>query len=101
MTGKIAIDGSGDKLYLLRAQPWPALETDVIAFDTNAKKLGAGALLSGENFYGIGYNTTTDKLYVSDSKAFSGPGQIYVYSSTGMVQDEQITSVGPNGFYFK
>ena len=101
MAGKMAIDGTGDNIYLLTAQPWPSIDTDVFTFDTQVKQLSTSALFSGENFYGIGYNSTTDWLYVSDSKAFAGPGQIYVYSGAGMIRDEQITSVGPNSFYFK
>jgi DNA-binding beta-propeller fold protein YncE len=99
--GKMAIDGNGEKIYLLTAQPWPATTTEVFVFDVKTKTVGESALISGENFYGIGYNSSSDKIYLGDSKAFAGPGAIYVYDDAGTRLDEQITSVGPNGFTFK
>ncbi len=103
--GKIAMDGTGEKLYLLAVEPWDPNKTnsasEVRVFDTKTKTLSMTALITGEDFYGIGYNGTTNKIYVSDSKAFSGPGQIYVYDDQGVKLDEQITSVGPSGFVYK
>ena len=76
-------------------------ESEVYVFDTETKELSASALISGFDFYGLGYNSTTQRIYVSDSKAFSGPGEISVYGTDGTLIDTQVTSVGPNGVAFK
>ncbi len=99
--GVLAIDGSGENIYLLTAQPWPATETEVFVFDTKTNTLGSDALVSGENFNGIGFNETTDKLYVADAAGFSGNGKIMVYDVDGLALDNQITSIGPFHFMFK
>jgi DNA-binding beta-propeller fold protein YncE len=99
--GMLAIDGAGAKIYLLAAQPWPATETNVLEFDTESKALAENALISGENFNGLGYNATTDKLYVADAAGFVGNGKIRVFEEDGVLLDEQVTSIGPFNFMFK
>ncbi len=99
-SGKMAIDGSGENIYVLTAQPYPSTATEVFAFNISTKTLGNTALISGENFYGIGVNPDTDMIYVGDSKAFAGSGKIYVYDQTGIMVDEQTASIAPNGFLF-
>jgi YVTN family beta-propeller protein len=103
--GKMAIDGAGEKIYLLTAEPWDATKSNIASevrvFITKSKTLDSTPLITGEDFYGIGFNKTTSKIYVADSKAFAGPGEIYVYDLDGKQIDRQTTSVGPNGFVFK
>lgn len=99
--GVLAINSSGEKIYVLTAQPWPGTATEVFEFDANSKMLESEALITGENFNGIGYNQTTDMLYVADAAGFAGNGQILVYDVDGMVQDDQVTSIGPFHFMFK
>jgi len=99
--GAMAINATGEKIYLLTAQIYPETGTAILEFNTSTKSFVEEPLITGDNFYGIGYNVTTDKIYVSDSKAFSGPGQIYVYDATGMLLNDQVTGIGPNGFVFK
>lgn len=103
--GAIAINASGENVYILSVEPWDASKpnqaSEIHAYNTLTKTLATNPIISGENFYGLGYNGTTDKIYVTDSKAFAGPGQIFVYDATGMKLDEQVTSIGPNGTSFK
>ncbi len=99
--GLVASNGTGDAFYLLTAEPYPGTETNILEFDTDAKSLIAEPLVTGENFYGIGYNTSTDKLYVSDAAGFAGNGKILVYDVEGTLIDEQVASVGPFQFMFK
>ncbi len=100
VSGKLAADQSGKKIYLLTAEPWPGTGSEVMVFDMGNKSFSAAALVSGENFYGIGFNSNTQKLYVSDSKGFSGNGVVNVYDTNGNLQDEPVVGVGPNGFLF-
>ncbi|MCG8311234.1 MAG: hypothetical protein MI975_27855 [Cytophagales bacterium] len=99
--GSIVSDVSGEKIYILAAELYPKTGTKIYVYNTITKNLLTDALISGDNFYGLGYNVTTDKIYVSDSKAFAGPGDIHVYDTDGTKSDDQITGVGPNGFAFK
>jgi hypothetical protein len=99
--GVMAINGTGEKIYVLTAQPWPGTTTEVFEFDPNTKMLGSEALISGENFNGIGYNQSTDKLYVADAAGFAGNGKIMVYDVEGMILDDKVSSIGPFHFMFK
>ncbi|MCK5368505.1 MAG: hypothetical protein KAQ62_08125, partial [Cyclobacteriaceae bacterium] len=76
--GVLAADGAGEKIYIFTTQPWPATETEVFVFNSQTKFLDGDALISGENFNGIGFNPTTDKLYVADAAGFAGNGKIMV-----------------------
>jgi hypothetical protein len=102
--GKIVYDAE-QIIYVLTVEPWnPSivnLESKVLVFDIESKELDDDALITGEDFYGIGYNESTDRIYVSDSKAFSGPGEISIYDTEGALLDLQVTAVGPNGIAFK
>lgn len=98
--GVLAIDGAGEKMYVLAAAPWPETDTNVLEFDINAKSLAGDPLVSGKNFIGIGYNVSTDKLYVADAAGFAGNGKIMVYDIDGLLLDEQVTSIGPFHFMF-
>ncbi|MCK5105848.1 MAG: hypothetical protein KAR17_23660, partial [Cyclobacteriaceae bacterium] len=99
--GVMAIDGAGEKIYVFTTQPWPATETEVFVFDTKTETLAGDALISGENFNGIGFNPTTDKLYIADAAGFAGNGKIMVYDVDGLSLDDQVTSIGPFHFMFK
>lgn len=99
--GSIAINALGENIYILTAEDHPLTGASVHVYNTLDKSLSTNALISGDNFYGLGYNLTTDKIYVTDSKAFAGPGQVYIYDDAGVKLDEQVTSIGPNGTAFK
>lgn len=99
--GVLTVDGEGQIIYLLAAEPWPSTETAVLTFDTNTKTIAAIALISGSNFYGLGYNTYTDKIYVADAAGFAGNGSVMVYDVDGLLLNTQATAVGPFHFSFK
>jgi len=102
--GKLTFDG-GSRLYFLTVEPWEPnkvnFRSEVFVLDTGNKTVIGDALITGDDFYGLGYNETTDRIYVSDSKAFSGPGEISIYDIEGRLIDKQVTAVGPNGVAFK
>lgn len=101
VNGSLGINATGENIYILTTEAYPGTGSNVLVYSTSSNTLADDPLVSGESFYGMGYNLTTDKLYVSDSKAFAGPGQIYIYDASGTKLDEQVTSIGPNGFTFK
>jgi hypothetical protein len=99
--GSLAIDSESENIYVLTAEAYPKTGTTVQKYNTITKSLGTNPIVSGDNFYGIGYNITTDKLYVADNLAFSGNGKITVYNQDGTLFDEQVAGIGPNGFVLK
>lgn len=99
--GPLAIDSKGEHIFALTAESYPKTGTTVQEYNTLTKTLAAKPFISGDNFYGLGYNLTTDKIYVSDNQAFAGNGKIMVYDADGVLQDEQVTGIGPNGYAFK
>lgn len=99
--GIVVANGDGSKLFLLTAEPYPGTATKVLVYDVASKTVSGDALISGENFYGLGYNVSTDRLYVSDAAGFSGNGKIMAYDAAGVKLDEQTTSIGPYQFIFK
>ena len=52
------------------------------------------------NIYGIGVNPNTGEVYVGDSKAFDGVGEVFRYSVNGTFVESFSVGVGPNGFAF-
>jgi hypothetical protein len=102
MGSKITIDGDALKIYVLTAEPWNVgTGSEVVGFNTQTKQLDAQPLISGDSFYGIGFNTTSHKIYIADSKGFSGNGVITIYDTEGTLLDQQTAGIGPNGFVFK
>ena len=99
--GHMAIDGNGKNLYFLTAEAWPGTSTNVFVLDTDTKTISVPALITGSNFAAIGFNKTTEKLYISDAAGFQGPGRILVYDKTGAKVDEKTTGIGPSHFIFK
>ncbi len=104
MNGKIAISPEGKDLYIMTVEPWDEnkvnLASQIKVFDTETQQLKTSALINGFDFYGIGVNPISGAIYVADSKAFSGPGEIFVYDEDGNLLDQQAVGVGPNGFVF-
>lgn len=105
LKGNIAINASGEKIYAIAIEPWdankPNQASEIQVYNTLTKSLGTNPIISGDNFYGLGYNVTTDKIYVTDNQAFAGNGKIMVYDTDGMLLDEQVSGIGPNGFALK
>jgi hypothetical protein len=94
ISGPIAVDAAGENIYVLTP-------VSIKVYKTTSNEVAADPIITGENFYGIGYNVTTDILYVSDNQGFAGNGRIYAYLPDGTLIDEQIVGIGPNGFAFK
>jgi DNA-binding beta-propeller fold protein YncE len=52
------------------------------------------------NFYGLGVDPISNKLYAADAGNFSNAGKVLRYDLTGNVIDSFNVAVAPNGFYF-
>jgi DNA-binding beta-propeller fold protein YncE len=105
--GKIALHPDGNTIYVMAVEPWDPnnpnqvnFASQVWAFDTESKILGSAALVTGSDFYGIGVHPTSGNIYVADSRAFSGPGEMMVYDDQGNLIDSHTVAVGPSQFIF-
>jgi YVTN family beta-propeller protein len=79
--------------------------TSVYSLSTSATEAPANPLIvetKATDFYGIGFDTTNDILYVGDDNSFSNNGVIFRYKSDGTAIDNfSSDGIGPNGFVFR
>ncbi|HTJ48016.1 MAG TPA: YncE family protein [Cyclobacteriaceae bacterium] len=79
--------------------------TSVYSLSITASEAPANALVSEQNateFYGIGFDTKNDILYVCDDNGFTANGTVFRYKSDGTVIDNfSSDGIGPNGLIFR
>lgn len=98
--GKLAINGDRDVVYYLTAASYPGTGAHVYALNTSAESLPTVPLISGSNFYGIGYHAGEDLLYIADSRAFATSGKVWRYRADGSEINGFDVATGPSGFLF-
>lgn len=100
--GLIQISKDKKTVYVMGEGEYP--KTAVYEIDIENKKLTEEALISGESFYGMGYNQETENIYICISASFDGTaGKLNVYDKTGKLLDEQTVGATPQGvcFYYE
>ncbi len=55
---------------------------------------------NGHNFYGLGIDPENSDIYAGDALAFSQPGIVFQYNSSGKLLKSHHSGIGPNGFLF-
>lgn len=50
--------------------------------------------------YAYGFAVQNNTIFVADAKDFSANGKVYIYSLTGVLENEFEVKTSPNGFYF-
>ena len=103
LNGRIAINGTGDILYVM-SESW---STD-FSYSTNnifkqpvdGNSFSYTSLISGQNFYGLGVDPVNNNIYVSDTRNFQTEGIIYAYSDSGSILDSAQVDRGPRDFVF-
>jgi DNA-binding beta-propeller fold protein YncE len=98
---KMAIDGDGETLYYLSSTGFNPSTGAVYAIDITATTAPNQALISGNNFYGVGIDPVTDIIYVGDNKNFQSNGIVIRYQTNGTTLDTLASGRGPNGFLFR
>jgi DNA-binding beta-propeller fold protein YncE len=67
--------------------------------------IGSGTLVSdwkkGSGFYGIGYDSDTQQIYLANAKGFQGNGEVVVYQKSGAEVNKLTVGRGPSGFLFR
>lgn len=94
-SGYLEINKDKSKIYVMGAGGMDGGTAEVQVFDIATKSFADAPLVTGESFYGIGYSSATDYLYVM-SYAYGGDnGTLYIYNAAGELQKELTVGVGP------
>jgi DNA-binding beta-propeller fold protein YncE len=98
-TGRIA-KGDDDTFYVLTSSGWPDYRDGISVVD-----MGSGTLVSdwkkGSGFYGIGYDSDAQQIYLANAKGFQGNGEVVVYQKSGAEVNKLTVGRGPSGFLFR
>jgi len=97
--GYIAINNDGSKVYALGAESWPSTTTNITVINTVDNTINE-SFITGESFYGLGYNQTTDRLYVLISPSTTVAGAVKVYDTEGTLLNEKETGIAPQHVIF-
>ncbi len=94
----IAVNGDGANIYYL-CTPWNA-PAQVFKIDNSATFAPQEALISGDNFYGLGVNPDDETIYVGRNNGADN-GTIIRYNAEGTELDNFASGRFPNGFEFR
>jgi hypothetical protein len=98
-TNRIAL-GSGNRIYVLTSSGWPDYRDAVAIVNFNDNSFVAD-WKKGSGFYGIGFDSERNELYVGNSKGFQGNGEVVIYSEEGTELRKMEAGRGPSGFMFR
>ncbi len=103
LNGKIAINGTGDVIYLMSEQ-WSAdyssSKNIVFAQPVSQGSFSFTSVISRDNLYGLGVDPDNNNVYVADAKGFQSNGMIYAYNNNGLLLDSAQVDRGPSDFVF-
>jgi hypothetical protein len=74
-------------------------ETEVVRIDARSNTL-TGRFVGG-SFYGVGVESVSGDVYLADPKSYIQPGEVVVYSSTGIERTRFTAGIVPGSFAFK
>lgn len=74
-------------------------EAEVIRVDTRSNTV-TGRFVAG-SFYGVGVESVSGDVYLADPKSYIQPGEVVVFSSTGIERTRFTAGVVPGSFAFK
>lgn len=98
--GFIHISSDKKTVYALGKEAWPGTASTIYAIDVASQTLAGSALISGEKFNGFNVNPKNEDIYVLISPSTSENGTLKIYNSTGSLQDEEETGIGPKHVVF-
>ena len=90
----------GDEIFYATAAGWPGTGTSISVMAITATDAPASTLIDGNNFYGVDYDASGDKLYVSNSAAFASDGSVLIFETDGTAIDTLEVGMGPNSVIF-
>ncbi len=98
--GQLAINSAKDKIYVMGKAAYPGTASSVYEIDVAGQSIGQSALISGDNFSGIGCHPESNNIYVLISPSLEETGSLKVYDSQGTLLDTQETGVAPQEVVF-
>ncbi|MFT5754458.1 MAG: hypothetical protein ACI924_001692 [Flavobacterium sp.] len=78
-------------------------DSDVFKMSLTASSLPTASLFStvGQGVYGVySFAVENTKIYVGDAADYNSNGKVYIYTTTGTLENEYTVGVIPAGFYF-
>lgn len=93
-TNQMAFNSTRDSVYLLTG--------NVYKMATTATTAPASAFIDGSNrsFYGIGYHSDNNQIWLGDAKDYVQQGEVLIYNRSGNLAQSFNCGIDPNGFYF-
>jgi DNA-binding beta-propeller fold protein YncE len=98
-TGRIA-KGDTDNFYLLTSSGWPDYKDGITVVSLTTGILTAD-WKKGTGFYGIGFDSKMQQLYLANAKGFQGNGEVTVFQKSGAEVSKFTVGRGPSGFLFR
>ncbi len=98
--GQLAVNNDKDKIYVMGKAAFPGTASSVYVIDVDGKSIGQSALISGENFNGIGCHPESNNIYVLISPSLQETGSLKVYDDQGTLVDSKETGVAPQEVVF-
>ena len=90
-------------LYISDNSIFYTQDSDVFKMELTTSILPSTALFStfGQGVYGVySFAVENNKIYVGDAFDYNSNGKVYIYSTTGTLENEYTVGVIPAGFYF-
>lgn len=90
-------------LYISDNSIFYTQDSDVFKSNISATSLPTSALFStfGQGVYGVySFAVENNKIYVGDAIDYNSNGKVYIYTNTGVLENQYTVGVIPAGFYF-
>jgi hypothetical protein len=90
-------------LYISDNSIFYTQDSDVFKMNISATSLPTSALFStfGQGVYGVySFAVENNKIYVGDAIDYNSNGKVYIYTNTGVLENQYTVVVIPAGFYF-
>lgn len=97
VSGRVAINKTRDGIFYFSGK-------SIYELSTTATEAPSAALVTQADavgFYGIGFDTENEIIYVGDNRGFIGNGTVYRYQKSGALIGSFTSGRGPNGFIFR
>ncbi len=97
---KMTINADGDVLYYLGTSVWPETDTYIYEFNISETSAPASALITGDNFYGLGISGS-QIIYIANHNNYVGNGSVLRYNLDGEEIDQFAAGRIPSRFIFR
>ncbi|MDI1256811.1 MAG: hypothetical protein PSV16_12000 [Flavobacterium sp.] len=87
------LDIDGGKIYF-------TVNSDVFSTALNATTVSETPLFASAATTLYGFSVNDGKIYVSDANDYVSDGKVFVYATTGTLENQFTVGLIPNGFYF-